>query len=64
MIQDGLGASQDITYGIHNCSNNGYVLKPEVLGSVGPDPQAELQVDTARGPQDQIHHFVLHHLNI
>ena len=28
-----------------------YGLKPEVWGRVVPDPQAELQVDPAQGPQ-------------
>ncbi len=28
-------------------------MEPEVMGRVGPDPQAELQVDPARGPQAQ-----------
>ncbi len=30
-----------------------YGLKPEVWVRVGPDPQAELQVDPAQGPQAQ-----------
>ncbi len=33
-------------------SGNVYGLKPKVLGRVGPDPQAELQVDPARGTGD------------
>ena len=45
-----------------------YELKPKVWGRVGPDPQAELQVDPARGPQAQglgrpLSTFLLHHLN-
>ena len=30
-----------------------YGLKPKVWGRVGPDPRAELQVDSVRGPQAQ-----------